>query len=777
MHRAFGVISKRLLQVRPGEGRKVLLTFLYFCLIITAYYVVKPVSRSLVLGGLGSQLVPFGDLVSAIMMGPMVALFARLVDRVEKRRLVSWTFWTTAASLALFWVLLRYPSRWVSAALYVWVAIFSVLVVTLFWLVANDLYHPREAKRLFGFIGSGGILGGVLGSSIAAIGAKLIGTEQLLLFSAGILLVCWAVVGRLWRFAVEPSGSEAVSSAPRDVKLHNLGSVMQRLAGSRYLLLLVGLVGIGKIVSTLIYYQFNPFIEHMFASQDAKTAFLGLYLGWVNVASFVIQFFFTSWILRRLGLTSALLILPVGLLCGSIGMLAMPMFWIAASNELYDGSLNYSLQQTSKEVLYLPIDRSIRYKIKPFIDMIVFRFGKGVAAVIGIVVLNVLHLQAQVLSLLTVPLTVAWIVLAIQLRRDYVKTIRGVLEARAAARRTPETSKAAANGAQPGVLERWLESLAVRHDVGTKLSLASQLLLSQGAMAQDAKALLDALADYEDGFYDLGSLAADIPRDRLIECLSDRREPMAIRRAAIRRLTNQDGQDSVDALLGLLGVEDDATVRHELIRGLTLLRVRHLRTLEFAQRLVRREIGKEVKVYQRILHVGTLYHQVAQDDPAWPRSDDDPALQLLRLLLDETLQQIFQLLSLICRPEDIYLVFTQLHEPEAFARADAIELLDNLLDPALRWLIFPVLDENRFLDRIDGTEHERSADSPEAFRTLQQGIWDHNCWLSVVILCLVGRLRLEPILRELDQLDEDQESLVGLGAKVARYLANLSASE
>ncbi|MBI3323402.1 MAG: hypothetical protein HYZ95_02935, partial [Candidatus Omnitrophica bacterium] len=58
MHRTIGFLSKQLTQIRAGEGRKVFLTFLYFFLVITAYYIIKPVSRSLVLGELGSRLVP-----------------------------------------------------------------------------------------------------------------------------------------------------------------------------------------------------------------------------------------------------------------------------------------------------------------------------------------------------------------------------------------------------------------------------------------------------------------------------------------------------------------------------------------------------------------------------------------------------------------------------------------------------------------------------------------------------------------------------------------------
>src|SRR3990167_11262533 len=96
MHRTIGYLSKRFVQIRPGEGRKVWLTFLYFFLVITAYYVIKPVSRSLVLDDLGSRLVPYADLLCAILMGPIVTSFARAVDRIAKPRLVTLSFLSVA---------------------------------------------------------------------------------------------------------------------------------------------------------------------------------------------------------------------------------------------------------------------------------------------------------------------------------------------------------------------------------------------------------------------------------------------------------------------------------------------------------------------------------------------------------------------------------------------------------------------------------------------------------------------------------------------------------
>jgi ATP/ADP translocase len=758
MHRTIGFISKRFVNVRPGEGRKVLLTFFFFFLIITSYYLIKPVSRSLVLGELGSRMVPYIDLVVALVMGPIVALFARLVDRLPKPRLVTYSFWAVTAVIVVFWKLLGYSWEWVAAGFYIWVAIFSVLVVTLFWLVANDIYRPRDAKRLFGFIGSGGILGGIVGSSIAAAGAHVIGTENLLLLSAALLVLCWIVVEQMWQFAPGRGLEEHAPAAhkPRASMLGNVGALTKQLFSSRYLLLLVAMVLLNKLIATLIYYQLNPFIEAQFPDQDAKTSFNGLFFGGMNAIAFVVQFFFTSWVLRRWGLLVALLALPVGLSFGVVGLMIMPAFWLAAATEMYDGSLNYSLQQTTKELLYLPIDRSIRYKVKPFIDMVVFRFGKGFAAIIGIVLMDGLHWPGQALSYLVAPLLACWIAACIWLRRDYVMRIRTMLQARAASLRRPGLGLAPEEPALFG-------TLTDAQPPARKLALIDRMIGAHEPLAIHGRELIAKLTAYETHLGD----ELDQQAHRLKALISNQSEIMSRRRHAIRLLVRSGDQAAVDYLFGIATVEEDCVLRHEAVRGLVKLRLRH-KHLEFPINAIRRQVTYEVANYQRIVHVAEIYRHHTNGRLA----AEDPVVALLRELLEESVQQIFRLLMLLYRPEDIHLIYEQLRSADQYLRADALELLDNVIDPAMRQTIFPILDENKFLSVVEEGSGE-PVEPALAFRFLQSAIWDHNYWLSVTALCAVGRLRLPTMRQELEKASRHNAPLISTAAKVALHMATL----
>ncbi len=760
MHRAIGYISKCFVRIRPGEENKTYLTFFYFFLVITAYYVIKPVSRSLVLGELGSRMVPYVDLICVVVMGPVVALFARLVDRLKKQQLVACSFWFVTAVLLLFWKLLSFKAPWIAGAFYVWVSVLSVLVVTLFWLVANDLFHPREAKRLFGFIGSGGILGGIAGSAIAAFGARALGTEHLLLLSAVLLIGSWLLVERLWVYSIEPpSDGISKSKAPRENFFSDPSGFLGLLFQSRYLLLLVALVGLAKVISTLVYYQFNPFLENAFPDLDARTAFTGLFFGGMNIAAFIIQFGFTSFVLRRLGLRAALFTLPVGLCIGTIALLGWPGLWLVAGLELYDGAMNYSLQQTAKEVLYLPIDRSIRYKVKPFIDMVVFRFGKGIAAVIGILLLHGLHVQPQTLGYLSIPLIGVWMLVAVWLARDYVATIRTSLQARAALRRV----QLSAGTGQWGEL---FGSLTDLPPAAKKLSLIDQLVATKEAAPLHVKDFLAELMAQETFSGNSAELGVEVHRLKAI--VSDGSVAMAMRRQAIRLLARLSDQAIVDYLFGLLLVEEDLALRQEAVIGLIKLRLKR-RSLEFPAKPIRRLVGYEVENYQRIIAVASIYRKHCRGALAL----DDPALALLKTLLEESVEQVFRMLMLLHRPEDVHLVYEQMQAPDAHLRADALELLDNLVDPAMRSILLPILDEDRFLSVLD--EASSLAHEPTtAYRILQEAIWDHNYWLSITTLCAVGRLRLTSMRQELEKASRHSRRLLSSAAKTALYLATRS---
>jgi hypothetical protein len=102
-----------------------------------------------------------------------------------------------AAVMLTFWTLFRTRpawADWVSVGFFVWGNLLGVLVISQFWTLANGIYDPRQAKRLFGFIGGGVMLGGMTGSGLTSFIIETVGANTLLLWSALTLVACMVLV-------------------------------------------------------------------------------------------------------------------------------------------------------------------------------------------------------------------------------------------------------------------------------------------------------------------------------------------------------------------------------------------------------------------------------------------------------------------------------------------------------------------------------------------------------------------------------------------------------
>ena len=157
------------------------------------------------------------------------------------------------------------------------------------------------------------------------------------------------------------------------------------LLGSRYLIGIAAIVGIYEVVSTHIDYQFNTAVSAAIADRDAMSAYLGNVFGWANFAALVIQLLLTSYVHRRFGVLYGLLFLPVTLLFGSVIFLFVPVLLVLTLTIAGEAAFGYSINQASKEILYVPLDTISKYKSKAVIDMFVMRGAKALGGVFLII--------------------------------------------------------------------------------------------------------------------------------------------------------------------------------------------------------------------------------------------------------------------------------------------------------------------------------------------------------------------------------------------------------
>jgi AAA family ATP:ADP antiporter len=388
--------------------------FAFFFLVIAAFWLQKPIRTSRFLSRVGPESLPYVKLGTALLLLPIVLLYSSLVARYRRASIVYVCVAVFAACTVVFWWLLSRGGEqgWTPWAYFFYVDIFNSVMVALFWSFANDVTSPDDARRTYGFVGAGGILGGAVGSGLTGWTVERLGAPNL-------LFVCLVVLGGIAVIAYLLSAATGDSPGPGQERPQP--SWREAVAGARltlaspYLMAIALLVVSYEIVSNVIDFQFSTMVAELYADEAAMTAFLGRFNAGAIIAALVAQFVLTTWILRTWGPRVGLLVLPVVLGLGSGALVAVPLFAVVAATFFSDAALSYSLNQSTKEVLYTPTGQAEKYQAKAFIDMFLMRLAKAGSSLLILACITwwLPGLAAvHQLGLVSIAVVVVWVVVA-----------------------------------------------------------------------------------------------------------------------------------------------------------------------------------------------------------------------------------------------------------------------------------------------------------------------------------------------------------------------------
>ena len=424
-------LLRPVVQLRDGEPTTALLMFLYSFLAMTSYNIIKPIVRSEFIGSFGADNVPYVTFAMGVLIGAIMQGYTKLVSPIPRRWLIPATQVGLAGLLVLFWFLFAFVSdNWVAVAFYVVSQILSILLISQFWTLANDVYDPRQAKRIFGFIGGGASLGGAMGAGLTAFLVESVGSQTMVLLSAVVMFVCFAIVMAIVRREKSAGTSDATKTGEEEGV--SGGEAIRLLRSSRHLQIISLVIAFGAMASNIVDQQVNMAVAEFKGegNKDAIAAFLGQLIVYLSLVGFVIQVALTSRIHRVMGIGFALLMLPVSMGGAAMFILFNRALWAPSLGRIIDTSIRYTIDKTSREVLFLPLPADLKYRAKPFIDVTMDRFAKGVAAVLMLICIKDwgLGLDWQQLSYVSLVLVGLWIVTAIAARREYMRSFRKSIE-------------------------------------------------------------------------------------------------------------------------------------------------------------------------------------------------------------------------------------------------------------------------------------------------------------------------------------------------------------
>ena len=413
-------------RLRPGEGRSVLVFFTYALLMMMGYYILKTIREPLLLTGMPAEVKSYAYAVTALLLFFIIPLYGLVFRHTGKRQLTRYITAFFVANLLIFYLMGR-AGLDIGFSYYVWVGIFSVMITAQFWAFAADSYNVKSGQRLFPLIMIGATLGSLAAPALSGILFPIVGPWHLMLAAMALLAMTLPFVA--WGRASIPPGSHGHDEAGGERENAGLFGGIAFVLTDRYLFLMAILILILNWVNTTGEYILAELVvrhadarvvaEAGAVKADIIAAFYGNFFFTVNMATLLLQVFLVARIIRWIGVRGAVLVLPVIVLIGYGLVVFIPIFSIIRVIKIIENSTDYSLMNTTRHALYLPLSPAKKYEGKTTIDAFFWRFGDLAQAGAIYVGLNWLHFDIKHFAMMNMFLAVVWLWVAWQISRYY----------------------------------------------------------------------------------------------------------------------------------------------------------------------------------------------------------------------------------------------------------------------------------------------------------------------------------------------------------------------
>ena len=463
-------------EIKPGEGTTAIMMFANVFLILCAYYFIKPLREGWIavsdISGLTKMEVKaYSSFFQAMLLLVIVGWYGRLSEKWHRSTLVTRTTLFCIANMVMFWVV--QPGLFFKALpfsgiiFYLWVGMFGAFVVAQFWTFCADIYSDEAGKRLLPVIAIGATSGAAFGSKIVnmLVGSGFVPSEALLLAGtvplfASIALThlvdarqCNHTEARLKaskdtqkKRHGNKKGSAKNASSPDDTsqkKQQGLGFLLngaKLVFYSRFLLAIALLTLLNNWVNTngenlLFQVVQNTLTEQavhqkitdpqsiLEFTRNGTTAFYGNFFFWVNIAALLLQALVASRLLKFGGFAAIILVLPVIAMMSYTVMALVPILIIVKIMKIAENSADYSLNNTARHVLWLPMDSATTFHAKPAIDTLYVRIGDGLAALTVLLGVQLFALSTVQFFVFNIFLVFLWLFFAVILIRERRKLV------------------------------------------------------------------------------------------------------------------------------------------------------------------------------------------------------------------------------------------------------------------------------------------------------------------------------------------------------------------
>ena len=413
-------LIRRATKIESHELAPTVWSFVFVFVLMTAYFILRPVRDALSSDWSDEQLSWLWTSTFFISI-IAVSIYGAVISRIPFKTIVPSVYAFFATTFVAFYVLgtTLGDNDLVNRAFYVWLSVFSLYHLSVFWTFMSGLYDKEQAKRLFSVIAMGASAGAIVGPSIPTFFVDNIGTLNLLLIAAVLLMVPIPIIGKLERFRSSHLGNEDIQAdLSREQQLgRNPFAGFIKFVSNPYLLAIGVFILLYVFMNTTIYFELRKMLGDL--DREARTQVWGGIDLAVNSLALITALFVTGRLATRAGMSATLAIIPLLMVGGWLVVALSPVLAVLIGLQVVRRAGNYAITRPGREMLFTAVDTETRFKAKPVIDIVVYRGGDVATAWLYTALVTTLGIGLAGIAFIAAAVAAVWAAAGMFLGRSY----------------------------------------------------------------------------------------------------------------------------------------------------------------------------------------------------------------------------------------------------------------------------------------------------------------------------------------------------------------------